>query len=764
MTVDTGSVWTGSGAWLDAGGHGMPETAHAARRNLVMQTMPLSLILRHGGSLVMYVVLVATSSMPGPAGMALTAVAGVWSVYRLLTRSIAPQFLAVDYAIIVVDCLAIPILTTEVHLATLGPLAIAGTAVGSFTGLSPRINIALTLGVAAAYGIGAASVVGWSHVADNFGIYYFAGLWGMSMLIRALILRVTDSVDAVRADRLAAELQHEVDTAVREYDREQLRLLHDTVASTLLMVSTGTFLSRERVSAQARRDLKVFTDHSPAPAPRADLVAALRSNTTHIATPVRVDGPAEMWIDGAIANLVSAAAREALTNVDRHARAAMVTITVEPERVRIEDDGCGFDINEPTRGHGISDSITARMYRLGGDGVVLSRPGHGTTVELRWPAEIPAAADRPEDPERLIERGRARYYLAMTTYAVANVLAVTPFAAQSTSRPYLQSALLAAAAAITVSSAVRGLGFPGLPRRAAIAALLVISLVQIVFQPTDLLDSQAQWAQGAIGWSALPLLLNERLRYSIGVLVWCWAALAVSALVRDPSTQNVIAVGYGAASILLVQMRCVLFDKLIRASAAAADAEINGRKRLLASARIAEAVQTEYTRRYADLATTIAPLLVALADGAPADNAVQRRAQLEYQRLRALFDQSSSFDHALLRELRPVVDAAQNRGIDVSITAERTLPAISDTAARRFALLTDQALSATTGKARITLTAESNALELSILCHGVRHLDTASALDAGDFGESVVTTLDDAVWITVRRPLAESPGRHILAG
>ena len=72
-------------------------------------------------------------------------------------------------------------------------------------------------------------------------------------------------------------------------------------------------------------------------------------------------------------------------------------------------------------------------------------------------------------------------------------------------------------------------------------------------------------------------------------------------------------------------------------------------------------------------------LLVALADGAPADNAVQRRAQLEYQRLRALFDQSSSFDHALLRELRPVVDAAQNRGIDVSITAERTLPAISDT-------------------------------------------------------------------------------------
>ncbi|MHA7666784.1 sensor histidine kinase [Mycolicibacterium sp. HS_4_1] len=742
----------------------MSETARAARRNLVQQTLPLSVILRHGGSLVVFVVMLATSALPAPVGVAYAAVSVAWSGYRLLTRSTAPRFLAVDYVIIVAACLVLPALTSDVHVATLGPLTIAGTAVGSFTGLNPRISIALTAGVATAYATGAAAVVGWSHIGDNFGVYYFAGLWAMSMVIRALILRVTDSVDAVRADRLAAELQHEVDTAVREYDREQLRLLHDTVACTLLMVSTGTPLSPERLSAQARRDLRVFTDQAPAPAAHVDLVAALHSNTTHLTTPVRIDGPTEMWIDGAIANLVSAAAREALTNVDRHARASTVTIIVRPELVRIEDDGCGFDTSQPSRGHGIADSITARMHRLGGDAVVLSRPGRGTTVELCWPAEVAAATDRPEDPERLIERGRARYYLALTTYAVANVLAVTPFAAQSSSRPYLQSALLVAAATITVSSAARGRGLPGLPRRAAIAALVVISLVQIMFQPTDLVASQAQWAQGAIGWSALPLLLDERLRYSIAVLVWCWAVPAVSVLVRDPSTQNVIAVGYGAASILLVQTRALLFDKLIRASAAAADAEIDGRKRILASARIADAVQAEYTRRYADLADTIAPLLRALAAGAPADAVMQRQAQIEYQRLRALFDQSSPVEHTLLRELRPVVDAAQDRGVDVSVTAERALPAISNAAARRLALLTDQALGATTGTARITLTTDSNALELSVLCQGTRHFNTASVLDAGDVGDSEVTTLDDAIWITVRHPLVGRPNRHAPAG
>ncbi|SHT78400.1 Signal transduction histidine kinase-like protein [Mycobacteroides abscessus subsp. abscessus] len=725
--------------------------------------MPLSLFLRHGGSLVVYVVMLATSCTPGPVGTAFTGAAGAWSGFRLITRSTAAAFTAADFVVVVAACLAVPALSADVDLATLGPLAIAGTAVGSFTGLSPRFNIALTLGVAAAYAVGAASVVGWSHVADNFGIYYFAGLWAMSMTIRALILRVTDSADALRAKRVAAELQHEVDAAVREYDREQLRLLHDTVASTLLMVSAGTALPPERVAAQARRDLKVFTDRASAPTPRADLVAALRSNSAHLTTPVCIDGAEEMWIDGAIANLVSAAAREALTNVDRHAHASSVTITVRPQLVRIQDDGCGFDTTRPSRGHGIVDSITARMHRIGGQGMVLSQPGDGTIVELSWPAKSPAVTEGPHDPERLIERGRARYYLALTTYAVANMLAITPFALRATEHPFLEAALLATAATITLSSAARRFGLPGVPCRAAVTALVVVSLVQMAYQPTDLLDSQAQWAQGAIGWCALPLVLNERLRYSISILVWCWAAPAVLALGCDPSTRNVIAVGYGASGILLVQIRALLFDNLIRSAAAATDAEIASHKRLLASARIAEAVRAEYTRRYADLAETIGPLLLVLADGVPINAAMRRQAQLEYQRLRELFDRSSSFEHALVRELRPFVDAAQARGVDVSTTAESTLPPIDETAARRLALLMDQALNMTTSTARITLTAESDVLEVSILCHGVRHPDTPTNFDGGEDGIEI-TTLDGTVWITVRHPLAERPDRHALAG
>ena len=133
--------------------------------------------------------------------------------------------------------------------------------------------------------------------------------------------------------------------------------------------------------------------------------------------------------------------------------------------------------------------------------------------------------------------------------------------------------------------------------------------------------------------------------------------VAFGKTVPDISLNAVANLGYGTASILLVQLCALLFDNLIRRAAVAAGAETEARARLLAADRIADAVQAEYRRRYADLADTIRPLLLVLAAGGTVDATTARSAQIEYQRLRALFDQSAAFDHVLLRELRPAVDA-----------------------------------------------------------------------------------------------------------
>ena len=740
----------------------MGDTADAARRNFLSQAMLLSLVLRNGGSLVVYAVMVTTEYSVSAVGTAFALAAGTWATYRLITHSTTARVFAVDYAVTIVACLTIPMLASDahVHLSTFSLVAIAGTAIISFTVFSPWVNVVLTLGVAAAYVLGT-TAFGWGHVGGNIAVY-FAVLWLAATLNRVLMLRVTDSVDAARADRHAAELQHEVDAAVREYDREQLRLLHDTVASTLLIVGTGSAVSPTRIATQARRDLEVFDDRSWAPTPPADLVAALRDNIAHITTPVTLAGPTQMWLDGATATIVAAAAREALTNVDRHAAAAVVAVTIQPGLVRIADDGCGFDATQPTHGYGLANSIAARMRRLGGESVVTTAPGRGTTVELRWPTSTPVV--NPADPERMIERARTGYSLMLTAYAIANLLAIAPTAMHSTAHPKLQLALIAVAAAITLSTVVRRLGVPGLPTRAGIAALLVVSLVQSASLPVAQLDTDVQWMQGAIGWCALPLLLNERLRYSISILVLCWTIPIGYAVVHDLSMHNIVDIGYGTVSVLLIQLCGLFFDNLIRGAAADAAAETATRKQLLTANRIADAVQAEYLRRYADLAETIRPLLVSLADGAPLDAAVQQHAQNEYQRLRTLFDQSSIFQHVLLRELRPHIDAAQDRGVAVAINVDGALPTVDEAAARRIAHLLDLALAATTTAARITVTGESTGAEISVVCHGAKAAEIPTEIDVGANDGFDVTTLDDTVWITFQLQLAERPASHDLAG
>lgn len=738
----------------------------AARRNFLEHTMHVSVFLRHGGALVVYIVVLVSAPRISVAGVVFAGLAGAWSLYRLLTRSATPRIIAIDYAVTLAACLVLPVAAADDQVcpSTCAPITIAGTAIASFTVFEPPLNLAMTAGVVAALAAGAASVDGVHDPGQWVNVYYFALLWVAATLIRILTVRVAEKVDVARAERLAVELRQKVNAAVRDYDREQMRLLHDTVASTLLMVGTGTALSPARLAAQARRDLRVFTETSQTPPPPADLVAALHDHATHTTTPVSYAGVTAMWVNGATAATIAAAAREALTNVDRHSGATAVTITVLPGRIQITDDGCGFDLTRPTRGHGIADSIVARMQQLGGVAEITTQIGQGTTVELRWPTATPASATPAPDPERLIERAHMGYGLGLVAYGLANLLVTVPASLSVAAYPRLQWTLIAVTAAATLSAIPRVMGRTTPRARFGIMTLVIVALVQSISMPIKDLDPQLQWAQGAIGWCVLPLLLSVRLRYAVGVLVWCWVVPAVSAIIRNPSAHTILDLGYDTASVLVAQLCALVVADMIRRSAAAASAETESHMRLIAAAHIADAVQEEYDRRYADLAATIQPLLSGLADGEPVDAETRSRAQLEYQRLRTLFDQSSSFEHVLLRELRPRVDAAQDRGIAVSVDVQGMLPAMDVPTARRLARLVDQVLLAAASPARITVTAETAAVELSVMCHRGRHAELPTKSSVDDEDEFDLTTLDDTVWITVRHRLPERPTEHVRAG
>jgi signal transduction histidine kinase len=77
--------------------------------------------------------------------------------------------------------------------------------------------------------------------------------------------------------------------------------------------------------------------------------------------------------------------REAAHNIARHAHAAQVRIEVHWKakhfHLRIEDNGCGFDVAAITAGNGLAN-LHHRASVLGGNLQITSKPGSGTRITL----------------------------------------------------------------------------------------------------------------------------------------------------------------------------------------------------------------------------------------------------------------------------------------------------------------------------------------------------------------------------------------------
>jgi signal transduction histidine kinase len=204
----------------------------------------------------------------------------------------------------------------------------------------------------------------------------------------ALLQAALDSSETERR-RIAADLHDGVvqdlagvsytlaalsDTAASGGDDEQARRLATAAAET-------------RRSVRSLRSLLVeiyppnLADAGLAGA-LSDLAASFSRNGTTI--DVDVDPELRLGDDGAA--VVYRVAREALTNVAKHAAASRVDLTVTVEgdgaRLRVTDDGRGFDPDEVPEGHVglrlLGDLAREHRAELSVD----SAPGRGTTVQL----------------------------------------------------------------------------------------------------------------------------------------------------------------------------------------------------------------------------------------------------------------------------------------------------------------------------------------------------------------------------------------------
>lgn len=734
-----------------------------SQRQLMHRAATVGLLMRNTvNAFVVVIALAEPRSEALPPGRWLLLALGIWSVYRLATRSQRAAFTAVDCLLVLAVCASMPQLLQDplFHSYNTAPQAIAGTAVVSFSvSLPARVSLPMALTTALAYALGSGAVAGWDHVTDVTALYYFVLQWVTAALIRAMLLRVAVEVDRVRVERHAAELNQQVTEAVREYEREQLALLHDTAASTLLMVGQGASLSPTRLAAQARRDLELLREGPwVAPPERVELVAALAQDAEHLATPVEFAGTPEVWLPGDLTKAVAAAAREAMNNVDRHAQATRLTVTVNPEVLTLQDNGIGFDPQQPRSGHGITDSILGRMERAGGSADITSAPGQGTLTRLSWSTEdVTAAAGPAPDPDRLIDRIRLRYGLALTAYAVANLLTSAPYVLAHSTHPRLDTGLFIAAAAAALAAV------PGIVRQwwglfwPAMLTLVVVTITQSMLVGADELGGQAHWVQNAIGWCVLPAALALPTRAGASALVGFWLVAAAVQLGRSPDAEAVVNLGLGTASILAVQLFALVFNGLMREAGEDAQAETEAHQRLRRRERVAQALRAEYQRRYAKLVDNVMPLLRSLSDGAEVDERLQRQARVESGRLRALFDQAASFDNAVMQGLRPLIDAAEARHVDVAVEVAGDLPDLDGDDLSELLAPLARVLGMDMVSARLVVTADAGEVTVSVVCHG-----TVAAEELPEVNREVVDMVSDAdsLWVLVRHRVdTESPAR-----
>nr|MDT0658563.1 ATP-binding protein [Micromonospora sp. DSM 115978] len=247
--------------------------------------------------------------------------------------------------------------------------------------------------IAAAYAVGAHRAGQPGEAAAHAGTLVVQT--GFAAALCYLTRRSSRRADAAFADYRRSVARAAAARSARAAQRRQNRDLHDTVLSTLTLVSLGAVPAHSALLRdRAGEDLRAL--------------AALADARAHAGSesPVRLDDrlrtvlgrfpqlPASAdlrpcTVPAAVADALADSATAALSNVVLHAPGAATELRLgrrgDAVVVEVRDDGPGFDPGAvPLHRYGLRESVHGRMATLGGRAVVDSAPGRGTLVRLEW--------------------------------------------------------------------------------------------------------------------------------------------------------------------------------------------------------------------------------------------------------------------------------------------------------------------------------------------------------------------------------------------
>jgi Histidine kinase-, DNA gyrase B-, and HSP90-like ATPase len=587
----------------------------------------------------------------------------------------------------------------------------------------------------------------------------------LARLLWVLLLRGSREADRMLQARFVAERDAATAAARRVDQRAHWATVHDTSASTLLMIGMGEVAGTEEwLQAQVRRDIALLDGPRDPGGGAVDLCGALRIVAARARVRVAMDCPSGITLPSTVAAAFAGAVAEALENVHRHAGTGAATLAVHGGDagtvvVEVGDRGRGFDARAvPPRRFGLVRSVHDRMEAVGGRADVESTPQHGTVVRLRW-AESPSAGptepgDRPYLAVALLRGLRVGQSVIVLTILFGLVLPGLIDDLPLYPAPWTAFAWFAALVVVAVADAVlvaRHRSW-GAARWPVAVAVLAVSAWATSLLPADALVGPAHLTLGVVGWFGVLLFGDRGVAHLVGFLAANVALtlvqLGLAGRLDTPTLVNLAVVVAVTAGFQLTTG--VAAAALSRVADAATETARRQAATLTAEA-VARQLHADREERYARLRESVLPLLRGVGDGSlsPADPEVQRRATLEAARMRRLFAEEGDVHDPLAAELGSLVEVVERRGTDVRFSARGQRPVPPPAVCRALVEEVGAALLAARRTARVTVGPVDSGVVVSIVADG----GTAAAplVPSRTEGITTVTVVDEErTWVEAR--------------
>lgn len=273
--------------------------------------------------------------------------------------------------------------------------------------------IAFTTWVATVYLVLAPSVYGIIRLTPSGG----AAPWGMAaldtvyaillggavLIIITMLRGAAATVDAAQATALA-RYSHAVRQHATEVERVQVdSIVHDSVLTTLISAaraySPEAMILSGTMAGNAIGHLKAAAAASPVDDSMVgveELAERITGAAATLSEPfrARIMGIGAWAISVNVAEALYSASVQAMVNSLQHAGPPQSVdrwlrisgVGTDGLEIEIGDTGAGFEIADvPTERLGLRVSIVERVANAGGCANIVTRPGEGTVVSIRWP-------------------------------------------------------------------------------------------------------------------------------------------------------------------------------------------------------------------------------------------------------------------------------------------------------------------------------------------------------------------------------------------